>query len=805
MSDTDSSPEARELDLTQPRQPSLTELFRVPMTNDPMAPDSTPGDNDIPEDATRFEWLGDNTVKASSSSRDGSSTPELAAAHKGENGVMTPAKAVRASEPKHFAGQRKPQANNIANAAWRASGLGLAGVGGLLVVLPHISTQIAELLANHSDVRAQSGMLIVAGLGLFIFGLVRSTLRDIRSSVEAVSSETAHLKEIAAEGHVVRNTLETLSGENTALTQEVVLLQAELKTLVGIVLNPDYTGSIFRLAASVDQLGKHVDTSLKGQFGQLQKKVLAIAEHAEHAEKRLTLGLGEIPTLMKDQHKAQQLAAQKGLDQLLSAAEESEAQLDRNLQASERIELAIQSQQEQMTGGLAKISANSEQSVRDMGTCLNELQGHLDRLIETQAASTRTEFGKLDSRLTVGERSQASGIAQIAEQVKRQISGHVENLQQSWSLLSALYGHNHRELAEGFGGLSTRFDQHTHDHLISIRDARDQALDATASVKNELEANLARLEAKLEQHSRDQKALVQGISDVAQQTGDATKHEIAACLEELGVQLEVLQRDQLEGLSKSTQATREAAGAANQELSASLVQIESKLVQQARHQQELAVENSLVAQQAGEKTRRELALCLEQLRVQLDVLQRDQREGLSKSTQETREAAGVASQVLAASLDQLETRLVQQSRDHEKLLVENSLLEQQVGEAVKREFAACLEVVVARIEDALKTRSTELTNDMLEVAASFNAITTEVRGCIAEAIRQVADAQIECAANVVSEIAAAQASAETRAGSHDAAPSPLSESPADMGSPISHEPSIERDEPLDWNHPFGAR
>ncbi|HUR28684.1 MAG TPA: hypothetical protein VM509_10890, partial [Planctomycetota bacterium] len=436
---------------------------------------------------------------------------------------------------------------------FRAAGLMLGGIGSLILVMPQMSSVAAEFLASHNTLRSQAGTLIVAGVCMFTYSLLRLTLEDLRGSLDSMSKETTRLKEIAADGVIVRDMVRTVSMENASLTRELLQLQTHLKQLMGIVSNPDFTVSLFRLAASVDQLGKQVHTSQKDQFEQLQQRMHAVAEHLDRAEKQLTGNLLQIPALMRDQHKAQQASAQKSFDLLHSAAEGSEDRLDRSLQATARIESAIHGQQELATEGFVRVLEGSDQNARELAQSLNELRAHLDALIETQSSSVQTEFVALDGKLATNARNRAAEIAQLAEQIDRQIDGHVVELQRTWSALTELQGDDHRALAEGFDQLSTRFGEHASAQLASIGDVRRDTVQATTAAVNGLVTSLGGLETRLEQQAREQQSLVQETAAAAREQADASQREWARCLLELSTQLELLEQEQRRGLADAAQ------------------------------------------------------------------------------------------------------------------------------------------------------------------------------------------------------------------------------------------------------------
>ncbi len=440
-------------------------------------------------------------------------------------------------EPKRSVEKTHPIAEASAFAGWKAAGLMIAALGAVVAAAPLVSTQLPQGLERLLDSRVSSGILLVGGLLLFVFAALRRTLQELQRSVEAVGAETARLDEIAVDSQAVLKALHTVRIENTTLGEDVLKLQLKIKRLTEIVSNPDYAGSIFRLAASVDMLGKHVEVHMKEQFGTVDQRLATIAKQAEHADHQLKT-LGQVHGLMKEQLRVQELAVQEGFDHLSSTSDKAVGRIEQNLQTAARIEATVKNQQETLSKEWVSLSERLAQSVSQVTTDLNDLRLSVDRQVQSQAETLHVEFEDLDNRIGLAERNQSSGIQQLSEQVQGQLARRAEELQQNLKQLADLTSRGHQEVAGGFGDLGARLDKHSREQQASFQQIRERTTEATKATKGDLAAILEHLRAQLEQLAHDHLAALHQSTQDTHQAAGAAQSELTANLEKVGSRIE---------------------------------------------------------------------------------------------------------------------------------------------------------------------------------------------------------------------------------------------------------------------------
>jgi hypothetical protein len=544
MSDADNPSPTRASEEAKAREASLSDLLRVGSDSNAMLLGYSGSDGEegpAPGDAD----TSDATPAAGDGAAEASVAPEAEAGPTA--GAVEPA----AQDP----GSAKPASTARTHAGtpvfgpWHAAGIAVAALGALLVVAPHVSTGLAQALECVLEPRVDSGLLVVGGLLLFTFGVSRRSLRSVERSLEGVGGETARLGKIAQDGRAVRDSLQTVRLENTSLKEDVAKLQSKIRKLTEIVSNPDYAGSMFRLAASVDLHRKHVDLYMKEQFGLVVQRLTAIAQQADHAEQQMKTALSQVHALTKEQLRVQQLAVREGFDQVHASSDKAAARIEQGLQTAARIEASLHGQQEAVSKGWSGLSDRLSLSVGQVASGLAEMRANLDRQAENQSASMRAEFAAIDKRIGAAERSQVSGVQQLSEIVHGRLGSRIEELQQGLKQISDLAARSQQEIGREFHDLAARLDKQSREQSSSMQQVRDRATEATRTAKGELAASLEQLGAHLEQLAREQASALRKSSHEAQEAAGSTQREIAASLEQVGSRLEKALESRTKSLS----------------------------------------------------------------------------------------------------------------------------------------------------------------------------------------------------------------------------------------------------------------
>jgi hypothetical protein len=518
-------------------------------------------------------------------------------------------------------------ASRPATGGWPWGGLLLVALGTGLAFLP-----LGADAANAGAFRPYSAALILGGLTLCAFRVQQRRIRELQSSLEEVGAQTAHLERIAGD-------LGTVQVAGATLTEDMGKLLAQVSRLTELTTDSENTTSLFRLAASVDQLGQRIDTrTLKHleTIGQALEKADARADEGAQATARVEKILQSQQDLWSKHLEAliqrsslvgDQVAAR--LDDLgerveRQAAVEAAALRDGFEGLAGRLDRAERGQASAAEQLEARCE-HSAQSVARVATALDELGKRVEEQVAMQAACLQEGFEGLVGRLDRAERGQASAAAQLetrcehsAQSVAR-VASALDELGERAERQQALQA---ASLQAGFEGVDSRFDR--------VERAQVSAVEQLS--KHLLEQLMERVERLLAGHVQD---LEQRLAPVADQAKQAS-HRVASGIHTLGSSLGEYARSQQASFKQAQEQAAEAARAASRELAACLELLRTDLARQASDQAASLQRSGQESQQAAEATRRELVGSLEQFRAQV------------AETIETR-SSGLAGEVLAVA------------------------------------------------------------------------------------------------------------------------------------------------------------
>jgi hypothetical protein len=182
-------------------------------------------------------------------------------------------------------------------------GLGLAGGLVLWAGAPFQST-LADAANALSSVNLHPSTLIVAGLLLFCFGRVRKSQVD-QSRILA-GKDDGLLEQVAATQVHTRNALEKLahsqSAVQSALEEQHRALRHDLQQLAAASARKEDDGAaqeaIFRLAASLDQLGARVEQRMQAQYETFQASLQQVGNEIVAAQNDLRELFAQIPAAL---------------------------------------------------------------------------------------------------------------------------------------------------------------------------------------------------------------------------------------------------------------------------------------------------------------------------------------------------------------------------------------------------------------------------------------------------------------------------------------------------------------------------
>lgn len=187
---------------------------------------------------------------------------------------------------KRSTSRTNPKENTIpgrtAGTGWMVLGGAVALVGVVLGVQKLLPGQVGELAASARDYGLEAGALAVGGLVLVAVG---SAARALTRRAAQPNDDALLLEQVANDLLIVKDALEQSTESTQRVADEVRMLQSSVGSLAESqnavqqhllaqqqqqappASNDD---AIFRLAASLDQLGARVEQRMKAQYGEMQ-------------------------------------------------------------------------------------------------------------------------------------------------------------------------------------------------------------------------------------------------------------------------------------------------------------------------------------------------------------------------------------------------------------------------------------------------------------------------------------------------------------------------------------------------------
>lgn len=155
-------------------------------------------------------------------------------------------------------------------------GMFSAFVGVVLCAAPKVSWKLGQISEGFKYLGIEGGTLVMGGLVLFALGMLR---RAQIADREEEADDRLLVEQVAADLLQVRDSLEEVNGGTSQLAKEMRALQGQVAEVAQVQAaqpqqQPQQSGvgeeAIFRLAASLDQLGARMEQRLKSQYGAMQ-------------------------------------------------------------------------------------------------------------------------------------------------------------------------------------------------------------------------------------------------------------------------------------------------------------------------------------------------------------------------------------------------------------------------------------------------------------------------------------------------------------------------------------------------------
>lgn len=173
-------------------------------------------------------------------------------------------------------------------------------LGALLVVLSGLVEPIANLGKMLGSVGMGGGTLVLSGLTLFVLGRLRRSHMDLSQQAEDRASNDQLLEQMAAEVVQLESALDQVKSGQSRVRGDIRELGETMQTMAQAQASKNDEGdkaqdAIFRLAASLDQLGAKVEQRMHTQYEAFRARLREVGDDIARSQQDLRQLMAEIP------------------------------------------------------------------------------------------------------------------------------------------------------------------------------------------------------------------------------------------------------------------------------------------------------------------------------------------------------------------------------------------------------------------------------------------------------------------------------------------------------------------------------
>lgn len=179
------------------------------------------------------------------------------------------------------------------------TGIGMAGSGVALALAPRISWQLTKVVRKLQPYGVDNSTLVVGGVVIFALGwVVRATVRAARSATQMQPDTSADLQlvtdQLASDLAVVKRAVSGLADRISAVAQgqQQLLEMAVSQPAADGGQVSDQQNALFRLAASLDQLGAKMDERIHCLDTEIRAKIEGVRHAVDESRSAVEARFG---------------------------------------------------------------------------------------------------------------------------------------------------------------------------------------------------------------------------------------------------------------------------------------------------------------------------------------------------------------------------------------------------------------------------------------------------------------------------------------------------------------------------------
>jgi len=320
---------------------------------------------------------------------------------------------------------KEPEAPAPSSGKYRTLGLAMTIAGVALGVVPQVFAPAAELLQPLAGSLVPAGTLIVVGMVLFGIGVLHRAIGSLQGEVRGIAEGMPMMEWISAQLQFLQREFSLFKSTMGSARKDMDKLNESVQQLLALVSNQEFETSLFRMAASLDQLGERLDLSIARRIESIRQELSAFKDETLSANAGLASGLQGLDRHLQAQDSGQRDAETETRGMLQQSTHEARAQREQQEESFQHL-----------GGELCRIEG--ELSER-LGHQLHELREHVgasalvsaERLEEGWSEQTRT-LGELREELLRIERElsdEHTGLGESSAAAVREASARLTELE----------------------------------------------------------------------------------------------------------------------------------------------------------------------------------------------------------------------------------------------------------------------------------------------------------------------------------------------------------------------------------------
>lgn len=383
---------------------------------------------------------GDATPEARTSSAGGTSA-DMAAIYAMPVAAASAAGAGRAGRQERSAARRsnneKVTPQEAPSGKERTAAMVCAVLGVVFAIAALAVPGLASRMSSLGEPLTISGTLVACAFVLFALDVVRRGMWTLRTDVENLANETMRLDQLLHESSGLRQDVRHVNQVSVALSGEMNQVREDIVRLTKIASDPSFKSSMFRLAASQDQLAERLDVAMIKRHGELQEQVAGMVEKVDATSRETAARSQETLDLMREQHEAWEGTLRESMGTIDETFRKTAESVEGNKSSIEALEQGLRTRQKELGEALERYDETNRELARQAQEESARVAGELNDALRRAGATAAQEIEALRERLAGSEEQLSQRLASTQEQLSQRFEDAGERTQAGVKELAA--------------------------------------------------------------------------------------------------------------------------------------------------------------------------------------------------------------------------------------------------------------------------------------------------------------------------------------------------------------------------------